>query len=137
MIFYDYGPVADIEIAWTVIAVIGGFFSAFNLRDAIRDLDALGGQRNGRRLIAEVQIRLEAARLTIQAIFATIGVIAMFLPDPPPISELPPSQAAATVVIRWGLIVASSLVMFQSIENRRLRQALHEQYPAAEKGDPA
>lgn len=123
-----YGTVSDIEIAWTLLAVIGGVFSVTNVRDALADLNATDHLRplNGRRSIAVVGLKIEVTRLAMQLIFATIGVLAMLLDDQPPVSDLPWRVAAAGVMIRWGLIVVSALVLYQSIENRRLRQVLRE-----------
>jgi hypothetical protein len=123
-----YGTVADIEIAWTLIAVFGAALSVTNVRDALADLRATGHLRalNGRRTIAVTGLKVEIARLSIQLIFTLIGLLAMLVDDPPPVTMLPWELAVLGIVFRWGLILSAVLVLYQSIENRRLRQILRE-----------
>jgi hypothetical protein len=81
----QYGTVSDVELVWTIIATVGAGFSIYNLRDALKDRAALKRlhNRNGRWLLANFAIRAEAARLAIQLIFLTIGILAMLIVDAP------------------------------------------------------
>lgn len=130
-----YGPVADIEIAWTLIALSGVVLSVRNVREALDDLRATSEISNGRRPIAVTAMRVEVARLLIQIVFTLIGVLVMSIHDPYPASTLTWQQAAVDIAARWGLIICSLLVLYQSIENRRLRRFLRG--PAATEGDKA
>ena len=123
MIAANYGPVADIEILWTLIALVGAGFSYYNVRDALEDWrTARDLPGNGRKWIAAVSLRLESARMAIQLIFALIGFLAMLLAETEPSLQQPWHVTAIGVTIRWGLIVCSVLIFMQSVENRRLRQ---------------
>lgn len=62
---------------WTGAAVVGSVISAWNLQDAWRDLRALDATHNGRRILNVGWVRREAIRFGIQAIWATIGFLAL------------------------------------------------------------
>ena len=125
MIFAAYGSVSDIEIVWTAVALIGGAFSIYNVRDAIKDVRALPTNvQNGRRIVAWASLRVEMARLTIQTIFAVIGFLAMLVPEVPDSTELPTAQAVAGAAFRMGLLLSGALLAYQSMENRRMRTLL-------------
>ena len=80
-----YGTVSDIEILWTAIAVVGAFFSQYNLRESIKDRAALKAidQPNGRLMVANTAVKSEGSRLVMQLIFMAIGVMAMFIAGAP------------------------------------------------------
>lgn len=125
MLAATYGTVSDIEILWTVVGATGVLFSAFNLRDAWIDRKAViaAGVRNGRRLIASFSVRSEAARLAIQSIFVTVGILAVFTPEPPN-GSLHGIQLATSIVARFGLVLSEILVLFKSIDAYIVRHLL-------------
>lgn len=125
MLAATYGTVSDIEILWTIIGAVGVMFSAFNLRDARIDKRVLAdaGIVNGRRIIARFAVRAELARLVIQAIFVTIGVLAMLQTDPPN-AALNKLQIVTSAVSRVGLVIAELLVLFKSIDGYMTRKLL-------------
>lgn len=125
MLSATYGSVSDIELVWTIISVVGLGFGAFNLKDALGDLKALNmaGIKNGRRIIAKFAIRQEILRMTMQAIFACIGILAMFLPEPPS-EPLTTKEAFVGFLIRWGLIVSATIVLTKSIDGYITRHRL-------------
>ena len=112
-----------LDLMWTMLAIGGGAFSIMNVYEAWIDKQTL--PKDGRRahaIVAAVAVRVEIARLGIQAIFAAIGIAAMTLTNAP--ADLPVRQGIARVAIEWGLIVAAALVAYQSVENRRMRVLL-------------
>lgn len=130
MIFgYHYGSVEDIELLWTLIALIGLGFSVVNLKTSIGDLRFLKGKKisNGRLAVAQVNMYTEASRTAIQAIFLGVGIIALMLPAPPA-AALSPLQLAISVGIRWGFLVASFLLTFNTALSRNLRKTLMEDH---------
>lgn len=126
MLAAAYGSVSDIEVLWVVVALVGLAVTGFNFADAVRDRKYLidNGISNGRRIVADTQVYTEFTRLSIHTIFATIGVLAMFLAEAPNSPDQPWPAVAIGVAIRWGLIVSSILLMSQSIALRRMRNKL-------------
>lgn len=125
MLAAAYGTISDIELVWTLIASIGAFYSLWNLREAIVDLRALGKIGNGRRLVAWTTLQSEIARLLVQLIFIAIGIGAMLLPDASQ-RDLPTRYVLYGALIRWGLIVASLLILYKSYLAHRVRKTLKQ-----------
>lgn len=121
-----YGSVSDVELIWTLVALIGAGFSIYNLREAYKDFKALGivDRKNGRGVIARSTLKSESARLAIQTIFATIGILAMFVPE----SSFPPGTSfqiiAIGFAIRWGIILSSILLSLKSYWSYQVRVEL-------------
>jgi hypothetical protein len=105
-------------VVWLLIALVGLAVTLVGLRDALGDLAYLEQAKlNGaRRLIARGNVRLEAIRSAILALFAAIGVAALFLGHD--------GNAALIGAITAALIVASALLVASSILDRRDRAAL-------------
>lgn len=122
----QYGSVSDIEIVWTLIALVGVSFAFFNLIEAIRDLEALKaiGDADGRRMIAWLTIRLETTRVVIQSIFILIGILAMTIVDPPDQRALPTKIIVVNALFRWGLVVSALLICYQSYANFQMRRVI-------------
>lgn len=120
----QYGTVSDIEVVWTALAGFGLAFSLFNLRDAWHDYSALGVLANGRRGIAVLSIKMEATRTVIQAIFFTIGISAMTIPDAPDQLHQPTKLIVLSILFRWGLVISAILIFYQSYANYQLRRQL-------------
>jgi hypothetical protein len=123
-----YGPVSDIEILWTLLAVVGVVAASFGLRDAVRDRRWLHDQdppANGlRETMALQRIRDEAGRVFVHGVFGTIGVLAMTIPEAPNQLDLPWNVTLATALVRWGLIACALVLTTQSLLNRRDRIVL-------------
>jgi hypothetical protein len=122
----SYGSVEDIEILWTLIAALGLSFSLYNLREAHKDKVAVEEAKivNGRAKIAMAVFYSEITRAVKQAVFAVIGILAATLPASPSISGLPWKVVVASIIIKWGLILASALTAYQSYIAFQLRKDL-------------
>lgn len=126
MIAANYGPVADIEIVWTIIALVGLIYSLFNVKDANGDLKVLreAGVGNGRLTLAKYQMQAESLRTAIQAVFLSIGLAAMALPSAPDNLDLPLRQIVIQVLVTYGLIISSVLLTIKSYLGYRVRRVL-------------
>lgn len=129
LLFASYGTVGDIEILFTVLALVGVVFSLINTIEAIRDWGAVrrAGIGNGRRMLAWTSALAEGIRLIIQSIFATLGILAMFIPEPPPQLHQPLLLVVFGAVFRWGLILSSALLMVKSVMGHITRQHLRHE----------
>lgn len=119
----DYGPVGDIEILWTLIALFGIGFSIYNVREAFKDVKSLHTHniRNGRAYIARSFRMSEVTRLIMQLIFLTIGVISMTIYNIPR-QDLPLKLQIFSFIFTWGLITAATMTALQSYLAFRIRQ---------------
>ncbi len=77
-----------IEVVWTLVAVIGAYFSANNIRDGINDLKALRlikGEDTPEAKVLKItawgNIRRDSLREVIQLSFLALGVIVGFIPS--------------------------------------------------------
>ena len=122
----QYGTVSDIELVWTIIALVGIIFSGFNVYNAILDRKALAKLpvRNGRWLLASFALRAELARMAILLIFFSIGIGAMLLQDPPSQLTLPTVQVVVGTIFRWGLVISALLITLKSYWAYELRNTL-------------
>jgi len=121
----SYGTVSDIELIWTLIAIVGLFFSLHNFKQSHEDLKFLreNGIGNGRVIIARFAMRAEAARALIQMIFITIGISAMFLEEADQ-GALPLKFIIFGAIFRWGLIISAGLLTYKSYLAYEVRRAL-------------
>lgn len=124
-----YGTVSDIEILFSLISFIGAAFSIFSSYEAIKDYQALNKAKigNGRRLLAWTSVQTEIARVIIQLIFLTIGILAATIAEMPPQLHLPLEVVIFGFIFRWGLILSSLLLMYKSILAYLVRQKLREE----------
>lgn len=122
----SYGNISDIEIMWTLLALGGAFFAIFNLIESHQDLAALKDRdiTDGRFKIAKTGLRAEIARLTIQIINATIGIMAMTYPDPPSTIHESLRDTIFRFFFTWGFIFSATLLSLQSYWNYSLRHDL-------------
>ena len=104
---------SPIEIAWTVLALIGMWLAYVNGSEANRDLRALGGKQNGRRTIAIGNLRREALRGLVQVDFLILGLMAVF-------------NILVGPVFVSGLLLASVAMNVNSYLDRRDRLYLLE-----------
>lgn len=119
-----YGPVEDIEVAWTLIALIGAGFSIYNVGEALKDLRALStiDKNNGRGRLGRFAIKTEVSRLVTQLIFLAIGALAMSVTTISSPVGLPWNLRLLGIIFRWGLITASILVSLQSYWGYKIRK---------------
>lgn len=125
----NYGPVEDIEVVWTLIALIGAGFSIYNVREAVKDLGALStiDKGNGRGRLGRFAIKTEVARLLSQIIFLIIGALAMTVATVSSPKGLPWNLQLLSIVFRWGLITASVLVSLQSYWGYKIRKGFKDE----------
>jgi hypothetical protein len=126
-----YGSVEDIEVIFTLIAFGGLLFSLFNLRNAYCDWKLVkekGNPSGPRAVWGGFSLVSEAFRSTIQAIFTSLGILAMMVATPqlPPGYHLPMSQLLLRIDFRWGLLISALLLLFQSYGVWRTRKRLLE-----------
>lgn len=121
-----YGSVGDIEIMWTLLAASGIILAILGIREARQDGKALRalGIKNGRRLLTRASIWSEYCRLAIQAIFFSIGVYAMWLPQPQNL-DLPIKYRAFNALFTWGIITAEVLLLFKTSLGFYVRRKLN------------
>lgn len=125
MIAAAYGSVSDIEILWSVIAAVGLSYSLYNLRDALKDYDFIKHHKisNGRRILARHAVYGEGIRAAIQGIFLTVGILAAFVPEAPPVEAITVISILG-LIIRWGLILSSVLLTIKSYLGKRSRDII-------------
>lgn len=122
----QYGTVSDIEIMWTLLAAVSVIFGIFNYVDARADRAAarLSKVQNGRKVIANFAVYNELLRLGAQSIFVLIGVLAMLVPNRENVTSLPWQTIAVSAAVTWGIIIASGLLMAQSVYSYFIRKQL-------------
>lgn len=116
-------------LIWTSVAVIGVFFAGWNFVEANKDCKALklAGVINGRKKIAEALRFQDGIRVLVHAIFIAIGIVA----------ALPSDAWWYQTTARWGLVLAASLLVFQSAAARKLRYEMHKEDALSLKADKA
>lgn len=122
MIAAAYGTVSDIEIMWTLISAVGFLLASYSAMDAHREYRMFKelGSSNGLGILAKSWRLTAVVSLVVQAIFTSIGIISMTIPEAPP-GSTPWNITFAGFLVRWGLITASLLLTFREavIMNRR------------------
>jgi hypothetical protein len=95
----------SVLVAWTATACIGAALSAYLLVQALLDLQALGGVRNGRRWRVWGRILQEGIRLSIHVPFALLGFALLS-------QDIQPRLSFTVYVLLWGNLglVVNSLV---------------------------
>jgi hypothetical protein len=95
----------SVLVAWTATACIGAALSAYLLVQALLDLQALGGVRNGRRWRVWGRILQEGIRLSIHVPFALLGFALLS-------QDIQPRLSFTVWVLLWGNLglVVNSLV---------------------------
>jgi hypothetical protein len=104
-------------LAWTVGFGVTGLWILGALREAVGDLrQAVRSGRNGLLLVeARRAVRLEAVRLAQAAVFAPLGVWAIFSPDP----RLSPRGLATQVLFLLCGALVCSQTWFDQIDRAR------------------
>lgn len=124
-----YGSVSDIEILWTLIAVVGMVYSLINFRESWLDWKLLRKIRgyDARRIVACSAMQAEGIRAAIQGFYITIGVYAMFIPETPT-AHLPLRYVIFGALFRWGFVISSLLLTYKSYLGARLRKKVYNHY---------
>jgi hypothetical protein len=117
------------ELLWTMIGLLGLAVSALNLRDALKDVEALEiAKVNGAlRMVARGNATEETLRVCKAAVISSIGVAAMLIPPAVPAAPVSPLAVIVTV----GLFALSTLVVAGSV-TARTRRVLTRRYALAE-----
>lgn len=102
-------------VLWLVTSIAGATVAAVGLREALRDLRALKGLTNGRRLIALRDRRNQAARLVIQLGWSLVGVMAAL--DERAVSPSPP-----VIVLIGGNILLTLTAALDLRDRRRIER---------------
>ena len=103
-----------IEVAWTLVAAIGAFYSFNNIRDGLADLKALRPAetrtltRQALHVAAFGATRRDSLRLSIQTIFIGIGVLAGQIPTNP-------NASIVGQLVGFVFIFASALLTLSAI----------------------
>lgn len=105
-----------VEVLWTLVALIGVYYSTRNVYDGFADLKSLGELKNGRRIVAVGNIRRDVFRLTIQAIYLAIGLVAGFTP-----ASRAPANLALAIVVGVVFIFTSVLLTLSAFYDHQDR----------------
>jgi hypothetical protein len=99
-------------LIWIVLSTVGATLSAYGLFDGLQDLGALGGLANGRRLLARSFVWAEGLRLSIQAAWLVVGILAWLAAGG---QSAPARLSPAILAIYWGqtALIAKSLVQLK------------------------
>jgi hypothetical protein len=102
-------------VFWTLLAFVGAVFSAINVGSAWGDWKFLKAQKivNGRAYLARNALITEIGRLYIQNVFVMIGMLAMFLENPPT-HVVSLKLRLFSALFQWGLISSSAVLTFKS-----------------------
>lgn len=127
-----------LEIAWTVMGLIGCIISWGNLRWSRKDIDALA-ETNGHnlaryqvmRILAYGHFRNDAFRFCKHLAVLFIGVLSMILPR----AERAPVITPSGLVVTGGLFTIVLLLLLASALDRAQRNAIDEMEDAFEKSD--
>lgn len=127
MIGASYGNVEDIEVLWSLVALIGLVYSLINVQEGRKDMRWLDVNSifNGRRTLAKFQLAAEGLRAFVQGVFLLIGVLEMFIPGNV-VSNGSWSVVAISASVRWGLLLASVALTVKSYLGKRVRDVLKE-----------
>lgn len=114
---------SPIEVVWTLVALAGSYYSAYNLHDARIDWRIVQERRiNGaRRIVARSNMRREWVRLWCLLACLVIGVVALLSPPSEPSQQ--PLRAALAAV---ALIALEVLLTYNTWEDRRARLVLRD-----------
>lgn len=111
--------VQPIEIAWTVLGILGLYYALSNFLEARADVIALE-KRNVdgvASVVVQGTVVVESIRFAMQLLIVLIGVLAMFSAPSAP----PPNLLLSTVIV-ISLFLISAGLTFKSWYSRRLRR---------------
>lgn len=118
---------SGLEALWVVVALVGLVLTTYNASHAWRDYRYIlkHGITNGRRIVGRTAALTEVTRVAVQIIFLGIGIGAGTIPDPPAAVNVPLNVVIVQFVGRWGLILSSVLITYQSYQLRRMRNKIN------------
>lgn len=130
----SWGDATLPELLWTLVAIAGLVVSARSLDEAMLtrwELDV--ARANGaRRIIARGNVRSEAMRLAIQAIYGLLGLLALVTPPANPQTPV----SGYSLLVSGGLILSSLLLNVKTVlagrDRRRLIALLTERFEREE-----
>lgn len=106
---------------WLLTSSAGTVVAAISLVDAIRDYRSLGEIRNGRRILALREIRVEGVRLVIQSSWASLGLLALLAGGTAAGGTEELSLGRVVLILSNGLLlINSSLDLRDRLRLRRL-----------------
>lgn len=114
-----------IEVAWTLVAVVGAYFSFNNMRDGLKDLKVLkpAEGRSLRRQILQIaaigSTRRDTLRFTIQIVNIAIGILA---------GQIPPNPNASIIgqLVGFVFIFTSGLLTISAYYDHKDRIIMQE-----------
>lgn len=132
---YHHGNLTPTIIVWTLAGLIGAFYTARNLRDSLRDAEALGksttphNRRHDLVALAHQAIRQDAIRLS--QMLAVVGIGVAVALTTPTISDEQRAQlhipywtpTSITLTVALLYIVAS--IAIQAYLDRRIRDRIY------------
>lgn len=106
-----------LEIAWTVIALIGVVITLFILIDGLQDLRYLRENAIPRNdpgaILVRSDVRSDAIRFAIECLFLMVGCITLFVPAGP--VEGNPVLFVVHVFVPLGLMAGAVLLVIKSV----------------------
>lgn len=118
-----------LEIAWTVIGLVGVFVGYGNLSKSafnLKSLKTMNGHSIERftelRILAAGQWRNDLFRLSKSSIITCIGIVACVTP---PVSNTAPTISPVAVAVTIGLFAIEILILLASIMDRMQRDMLY------------
>lgn len=117
-----HGRITIVEVAWTLIGLLGIAINILNYRDAMKDLQVLLFlEMNGyMKAIAKAHARTNLLRLTSATAVMFAGIIAMFQGAPNPHKPVSITGLIVTVALFYVVVVNN----VNGVLDRRLRHKL-------------
>jgi len=121
-----WGTVSVLEVAWTLIGVVGAFSSLWNISDIrrqINDIDKLHTQLGdtpemvGMMTIAAGHFRNEMIRVAKCGLICMVGFVAMVIPPANQTNPISP----LSVIVTFGVFGIATLITLASMLDRRQR----------------
>lgn len=104
-----------LEIMWTLTALFAFHMAMLNRREAIEDMVALGGIRNGMWTLARGHVRRENMRVVMNFEFILFGLLAGVTPANP-------NPTLVGFLVSLGLTHISAWMAYHSVLDRRERK---------------
>jgi len=105
------------EVVWTLAALIGLGYAVWNGREARRDMRAvlISGTNGARLLWAKFSRLLHISLITIESLFAIIGIRAMFLVPSPKASSGIGQFITVVALVTASLLLTAVSIMWQRV----------------------
>lgn len=118
-----------LEVVWTLVAILGAYFSFRNIKDGLDDIESLrlAPYKNGRwkivHLVARRSILLDFLRIIPQIVFIGVGILAGLAPGNPHPS--PTGIAAGFVFIGVSLLYTLASAIDHSTRKILISAGMH------------